>query len=260
MDLSIVIPAFNEEHYLGYCCDSIFKVLSDYDLSYEIFVVNNGSTDDTNAVASSYPEVTVIDISRTSVAQARNIGAEYARGRLLAFIDADVVLESEWGFRINFLCQYNSEPIVTGFQYGIRKEASWVERYWFGNMESSHINGGNLIASRDAFDEIGGFDPKLKTGEDVGFCNRARNNPRIRFELDPKLKSIHLGYPKNIKNFMKREYWHGEGDFRSFQSFCESKIALVAMSYGAAHLLMLGFLIKGEYKGVLRTYVIIFSI
>ncbi|MDK8464259.1 glycosyltransferase [Marinobacter sp. SS13-12] len=247
MDLSVIIPAFNEEDYVGQCLSSVKEVLAERDIVYEILLLDNGSCDRTSQIASSFSGTSVFNISRTSVSQARNFGAQKAKGRVFAFIDADVVLKNVWGESIETLCKSGKRLFVTGYQYGVRDEPSWIEKYWFSNLKSNHISGGNLIVGREAFFKIGGFDPGLKTGEDVDFCNRAKNNPQINFELNPKLKSVHLGYPKNIKNFMKREYWHGEGDFRSFQSFCKSKIALVAIGYGLAHLIMLGLLIRGEY-------------
>ncbi|KMQ74617.1 glycosyltransferase [Marinobacter subterrani] len=247
MDLSIIVPAFNEEDYIASCCSSISMALNGKGLIYEVIIINNGSTDNTATVASSFSQVRVINISRTSVAQARNIGVEYAKGEVLAFIDADVVLEGDWGSRISILCKSKVAPFVTGFQYGIREDSSWIERCWFDNMKSTHINGGNLIASRDAFDKLCGFNPKLKTGEDVDFCNRAKIDPEIKYQPDSKLKSIHLGYPTDIRSFMNRECWHGEGDFMSLNAFLNSRIALMAIAYGLAHLILLGFLVSGKY-------------
>lgn len=251
MDLSIIIPAFNEEDFIGDCLASIRRVLADCNIIYEILVVDNGSNDGTSEIASSIPDVTILKISRTSVAQARNCGVEKARGRIYAFIDADVVLKEKWGSRIEKLCKSGKHLFVTGYQYGVRDTPSWIERYWFGSMRSSHISGGNLIASRDAFIEIGGFDPGLKTGEDVDFCEKATLIKGIEYTLDSSFECVHLGYPSTVYQFSKRELWHGEGDFRSLKDFKKSKIAKISIGYGLASCFFVGMLVMQEWRAAL---------
>lgn len=186
MDLSIIIPAFNEEDCIGQCLSSIQEVLKGRNVVYEVLVVDNGSVDGTSHVASSFHRVNLINIPRTSVAQARNYGAKTAQGRVFAFVDSDVVLKNSWGAEIEGLCGSKKKSFVTGGQYGVRDKPSWIEKFWFGNMKSTHINGGNLIVSRSAFFELSGFDSSLKTGEDVDFCNKASSNSEIEYTLNPE--------------------------------------------------------------------------
>ncbi|MBJ7277709.1 glycosyltransferase family 2 protein [Marinobacter salarius] len=260
MDLSVIIPAFNEEDYVSQCLSSVKNVLGGRDIDYEILLVDNGSCDKTSQIASSFSGVSVFSISRTSVSQARNYGAQKAQGRIFAFIDADVVLKSIWGERIEALCNGCNKLFVTGYQYGVRDEPSWIEKYWFSNLKSNHISGGNLIVSCDAFLKIGGFDPGLKTGEDVDFCSKAKLIPDIEYTTDPSLVCVHLGYPSTVYQFMKRELWHGEGDFRSLRDFRKSKIAKLSLGYGAASLVFFGALaIQEWYLASLIFFVFILS-
>ena len=127
-------------------------------------------------------------------------------------------------------------------------------------MEFDHISGGNLIVSRDAFSVLGGFDSTLKTGEDVDFCDRAKREPNIEFFTDSEFQCIHLGYPRNIPQFAKRELWHGEGDFRSISDFLKSKVAIVAMIYGLLSCLGVGGLIIGEWLLSTITFLVIVAL
>ena len=59
MKISFIIPAYNEEHYVGPCLDAIFKAIGNR-TDTEIIVVDNNSNDGTEAVAKRYPGVTVV--------------------------------------------------------------------------------------------------------------------------------------------------------------------------------------------------------
>lgn len=88
--LSVVIPFYNLGAYLDDC---IASVLGCSWRRLEVVLVNDGSTDAESVLAldkwREQPEVTVIDLPNRGLAAARNAGAERARGRFLAFLDAD---------------------------------------------------------------------------------------------------------------------------------------------------------------------------
>lgn len=95
MKLSIVIPVYNTRDYLPACLDS---VLLPGGHDYEIVVVNDGSTDDSGAVAAEYaarcPDlIRVITTENGGLGAARNVGIEQSLGDYLLFIDSDDCLE-----------------------------------------------------------------------------------------------------------------------------------------------------------------------
>ncbi len=95
MKLSIIVPVYNTRDYLAACLDSILDPsLGDY----EIIIVNDGSTDDSGTIASSYQRrfpsrVRVITTENGGIGAARNAGLEQARGDYLLFLDSDDCLE-----------------------------------------------------------------------------------------------------------------------------------------------------------------------
>lgn len=249
MDLSVIIPAHNEEKFILECCESIRLALKNSKLTYEILVVDNGSDDNTARIIEEVAYVKFLYIERSSISRARNYGVEMSSGQLLAFIDADVVVCSKWGCAIEDVFENSCEgAVVTGCQYLVRPNGTWIERHWFSRINSSHINGGNLVASRSAFDQLEGFNENLKTGEDVDFCDRAKTSMEVEYGSRRDLEAIHLGYPRTIGHFMKRELWHGEGDFSSLSFFLRSKIALIATAYIFAQLLFLVLLGFGFFS------------
>lgn len=90
-DLSIIIPAYNCEHCIGACLDSIFyQKMAD---TYDVIVINDGSTDKTGYVIMRYqekhPNITLINQKNTGVSAARNTGINIATGKYITFVDAD---------------------------------------------------------------------------------------------------------------------------------------------------------------------------
>src|SRR5512134_3905318 len=87
--VSVVIPAFNVEPWLG---GAIASVVDQEPAPAEIIVVDDGSSDDTGVVARRFPRVTVIRQENRGLAGARNTGAAAATGDALLFLDADDAL------------------------------------------------------------------------------------------------------------------------------------------------------------------------
>jgi glycosyltransferase involved in cell wall biosynthesis len=86
--ISVVIPAFNAGKYLAEALDSVrAQTFSDY----EILVIDDGSTDRTAEIASSYDGVLLLTQENRGEAAARNTGIRAARGKYVAFLDADDV-------------------------------------------------------------------------------------------------------------------------------------------------------------------------
>ena len=100
MRLSIVIPAYNEEQYLGKCLESVFRELVGNNCDAEVIVVNNASTDGTRSVATSFERVLVVEEPRKGLVQARHAGFLASKGDLIANVDADTILPRGWIERV----------------------------------------------------------------------------------------------------------------------------------------------------------------
>ena len=90
MFFSIIIPAYNAEAYLSRCLDSIFS--QEFE-DYEVIVINDGSTDRTEAIlkehASHHSNLQVITQGNHGMATARNRGLKVAQGEYVLFVDSD---------------------------------------------------------------------------------------------------------------------------------------------------------------------------
>ena len=96
MNLSIIIPVYNVEKYLEKCLLSCVKQDVFYE-NYEIIVVNDGSPDNSQAIAEriakQYSNIKIICQNNQGLSAARNIGMKYAKGEYIWFIDSDDYIE-----------------------------------------------------------------------------------------------------------------------------------------------------------------------
>ncbi len=232
--ISFVIPAYNEQEIIGKTLLLIKHLMRD--ISYEVIVVDNGSTDGTANIVRQFDAKLLIDASKT-IAGLRNLGASHAKGQILVFLDADVMITEQWVeniFKASERIDNVDGAMITGSRCGISNTSGWIEKYWFLPMcydkEVNYINSGHLIVEKTYFDKLGGFNANMITGEDYEICLRAKEKGYI-IENDPELYVIHEGYPKTISNFIKREIWHGTQDVRSFHDFISSKVAIAGFIY-----------------------------
>ena len=95
MPLSVIIPTINEARHIKTCLDSLLNQSYPKD-KYEVLVVDSDSTDGTidivKACCSKHNNVTLIFEDKKSASAARNKGVEMAKGKIIAFIDADTIL------------------------------------------------------------------------------------------------------------------------------------------------------------------------
>ena len=91
IDYSIVIPAFNEEDFLSTTLTALHEATAQLELSGEIIVVDNNSSDETAAIAAAQGAQVVFE-KINQISRARNAGAHTAQGRYLIFVDADTLV------------------------------------------------------------------------------------------------------------------------------------------------------------------------
>ncbi|MCQ2335973.1 MAG: glycosyltransferase [Paludibacteraceae bacterium] len=94
--LSIIVPVYNVNKYLCKCLDSL--LCQDLDIkTYEIIVVDDGSTDDSGIIADNYAQkfsnIKVIHKQNGGLSDARNAGILYSKGKYIQFVDSDDYLE-----------------------------------------------------------------------------------------------------------------------------------------------------------------------
>ena len=176
--LSVIIPAFNEEEFIGFTIDNIRKRLSQLNgVSGEIIVVDNNSADKTSEIAKSKGAKVVFE-PNNQISRARNVGAAQAVGEYLFFIDADTLLPE---FLLDHaISKLDSENWAGGGSTIIFDDHQnklffglIVPNLWKFISVSFKVAAGSFIFCRkEYFEEVGGFSEKLFAGEEIHFSHQ----------------------------------------------------------------------------------------
>lgn len=118
MDLSVIIPVYNTEKYLAACVNS---VLRQKNVSLEIILVDDGSTDSSSSICDNYAKIhdniNVVHIKNSGPATAKNVGLKLAKGDYVSFTDSDDELEpTMFHEMISAGKKYNSEIVCCNFK------------------------------------------------------------------------------------------------------------------------------------------------
>ena len=90
ISLSIIVPVYNVEKYLTKCINSIVTQKTSF--TYELIIVDDGSTDSSAEILNTYasrPQITIFRITNSGLSVARNEGLQRARGKYVMFVDSD---------------------------------------------------------------------------------------------------------------------------------------------------------------------------
>ena len=197
MKLSFVIPAYNEENYIGKCLESIERETKGKDYDIEVVVVNNASVDKTKEVASSFEGVIVVDEMKKGLVSARKAGFHAATGDLIANIDSDTILTPGWIDKVMREFSHNGKLVgLSGpfIYYDLSPSVNFWVRIWyaFGFVSyifnryvfkiSSMLQGGNFVIKKDAFEQVGGYNNSFDFwGEDTDVARRLHKVGEVKF-------------------------------------------------------------------------------
>ncbi len=181
--VSVVVCAFNAAQTLDACLASLTR------LAYpecELIVVNDGSTDDTHAIAAAYPEVIMIDQPNRGLSAARNAGLARACGEIVAYTDADCVVDPDWLTYLLATLERDDvvavggpnipPPARTAMAAYVAAAPGGPTHVLLNDEIAEHVPGCNMAFRRAALAAVGGFEPTFRTaGDDVDICWRLQN-------------------------------------------------------------------------------------
>lgn len=225
MLISVIIPTFNRANFIGRAIQSVLKQ------SYkeiEVIVVDDGSSDDTEKIVSTFKEVKYFKIQNSGVSFARNFGVSKSIGEYIAFLDSD----DEWIFnKIELQMEYlklNPEVriVYTNEKWIRNTEEIQKKRHHeklFGHifkncLEQCFIGPSTILLSKTLFLETGEFDIDYEICEDFELWLRLSYHNYIGI-VDQDLVIKYAGHEDQLSmKYPAMDYWRIKALFKFYNS------------------------------------------
>ena len=251
-DLSVIICSYNGADGVNRCLNALSsQTISD---CLEVIVVDDGSTDDTSAVAREHGAIVVHHEVNRGLAAARNSGVEASTAPVVAFLDDDCEPEEDWaeeliaayadgiigaggpvvptarpGLMFGYLARHNplepleldlakSETILYRLYFYVRSQWSTTEHR--GRRYVYSFVGANMSFRREALIRVGGFDERFHFGaEDTDLCRRlvmASDQHSLLFVPQAEVKHH---FRPSLVDTMRRSRAYGRGGARLYRKW-----------------------------------------
>jgi cellulose synthase/poly-beta-1,6-N-acetylglucosamine synthase-like glycosyltransferase len=217
--VSVIVPVRDGESTIADCLDSVLAAEYPPDRR-EILVVDNGSSDGTTALIQARP-VHYIREPKRGVSHARNRGIAASRGEILAFVDADCLVEPQWLTELVRPFQdpevgavagnlQHVAPSTAAERQAARLLGKW-QRFAFTSNPAYPITA-NAAYRREVIDGIGGFDPHMTRAQDVELGLRFQERSGRRLAYAERATARHRNRTTALGFFRQQLGWaYGAG-------------------------------------------------
>ena len=215
--VSVVVCAYNSESTLRKCFDGLRDL--DYP-DYEVIVVNDGSTDATDAITREYG-FRLISTENRGLSSARNAGLEAATGEIVAYIDADAHPDPHWLCHLATAFVKSSHAGIGGPNIPPLDDGATAEcvanapggpiHVLLSDEIAEHIPGCNMAFWKASLDAIGGFDPQFRiAGDDVDICWRLQDQGwTVGFSPGAVVWHHRRGC---VRDYLKQQFEYGKAE------------------------------------------------
>lgn len=266
--ISVVIPTYN---YGRFVAEAIESALGQSLTPLEIIVIDDGSTDDTGTVVQAFGDrVRYIGQKNAGVCAARNRGVAESGGELIAFLDADDIWEPEKleqqvaifaeDPEIGMVhCAMREFDSATGETVAFRTKGlagQVADDLLLMEEPAVNVSGSSVMVTRAAFDDVGGFDTRMKCGEDWDFCYRVARKYKVGFVSEPV-----LNYRRHVAaaHLNVAEMERGMNLFyeKAFDTDDAAVLAMKRRAMGNYHRVLAGSYFHAENYGALLKHTVL---
>lgn len=234
MKVSIIIPVFNEEKVISKCLDSL-KKQTYKDL--EIIVVDDGSIDKTPGILSNLKtqisKFKILNQNHLGAGPARNLGAKYALGKILVFVDADMEFDEK--FIDKLIAPIRDEKVIGTFskeEYVLNKNSIW-SKCWninkglpFNKMHPINYPNQQPVFRailKEEFDKAGGF-------KSIGYIDDLTLAEKLGIKAKVAKGAIfYHRNPDNLQEIYQQARWIGKSEFKRRKIKNETIMKLVTI-------------------------------
>ncbi len=211
--ISVVVPFFDSEDTIGACIESL---LAQEDAgSYEIFMVDNRSTDASATIAGRYRGLTVLQESTPGAYAARNAALRRTRSPIIAFTDADCVVAPDWlrsireGFQGSDVailighCRYSAEASLALRLLGAYEnaKADYVVSRCDPAYHFAYCN--NMAVRASVFDELGLFLEWRRAADSELVHRMAARRPDLKLAYRRSMRITHLEFVRGPRRIQR---------------------------------------------------------
>lgn len=223
--ISVIIPVRNAQRFLPKCLESLNNLNYPRD-RYEVIIADSSSTDRTREIASGMG-AKVVNVPGQSVCAGRNSGFKEAKGQIIAFSDADCVMDKDWlnnaikYFRDDTVCCVGGPSLIPDDETAFGKACGLIFSYALFTGGSSYGRqfqqarqvlgnpGCNAIYRRSALEKVMPVDECLSEAEDV-FMNRQLGKLGFKFLYTPDTRLWHYR-SSTPKRFWRQNFRYAVG-------------------------------------------------
>lgn len=210
--LSVVIIARNEAAHIGRCVESVLAATAPLD-RYEIVLVDSCSDDRTVEIARTYP-VRVIELARGQrccAAMGRYVGVRVTHGQFVLCVDGDTEIHPNWATAA--LAVLSARPALGGvagredqiyYQDGV---STGGKPDYFETGDSECVVdqfGGNAMYRRRALDDVGSFNPYVRSFEEAELGARLRRAGWQLVRIPVPMGNHHTQQPDRVGEYWRR--------------------------------------------------------
>ena len=241
--ISVVICTYNRAELLPTALESLVGQSIDPSL-YEIIVVNNSSTDDTDKIVKelqykySSHDIKLIHEPCLGLSHARNTGWKNGKGEYIAYVDDDCKIPEHWISTANQIIKEKAPAAFGGPYYAFYNspKPKWYKDSYGSHVqgdkprelkEHEYLDGGNILFRKVLLQQIGGFDidlgmygDKIAYGEETALLRKIRKTmPNQSIYYDPRLYVYHLVAPQKMTMhwIMRHRFIDGRYSYRALQ-------------------------------------------
>lgn len=282
--LSVIVCTYNREKYILRNLESFINQTADYS-EFEIVIINNNSPDNTDEICKAFiddnPEIQITYIieKQQGLSHARNRGIKESKSNILAFIDDDAFIKSDYCEKVLTFFSSNPDAYVVGGKiipiYESGKEPIWMSPYLETLMAAQNLGektkrfpknkfpiGANMIFNASAFNDVGLFNinlgrrgSNLEGGEEKEIMLKIRSlNKKIIYSpeiivdhiIPPKREQMkyikQMGIGIGVSEIIRiKKYGFSGITYKIFQEFFKWTATVILFIY----YLLLGKTIKG---------------
>ena len=236
MKFSVVIAVFNKEEFIA---DTLKSVLAQTFSDFEVVILNDGSTDNSEAEIAKFddPRIRYFSQPNQGAGAARNAAIAKARAEYIALLDADdhwypFYLEEQYRLITRFPAQsvfataaeIKRNGKVFKNQYSIKtfgKDAT-VVNYFEASQLDSVLHSSSTVLKKDVFKNVGWYNPNIKSGEDTDLYVRIGLKYKVVFS--PKVCATYIIRKNSL--FQSVKNLEEKANFEAYEIFEKDNPAL----------------------------------